>query len=171
MKRMILRWIARIFGILDIPQIAKAKVKKKSSKKNSDHWGTIKVSNDTQLDHSVEPMDSGTQSCPYWYSTRIFKGTEVSPGTGKEPEYWVGIRCTFLAPIIPIPICSDEKVFKLGKNRTAYDDAYRKYGRWHSLLDHRDEFAHRIIEEADVEFDKSDVSYSDDEIWESNNYN
>lgn len=166
MKNMYLRWLTRGLGILDIPQITKAKVKSKS--KNSEHWGTIKVSNDNQIDHSVEPMDAGTQSCPYWYSTRLFKGTEVSPGTGKEPEYWVGIRCTFLAPIIPIPICSDEKVFKIGKDDSVYKAALKKYGRCHSLLDHRDEYAHRIIEEADVEFDKSDVSYSNDEIWAAN---
>lgn len=163
-KEMFLRWLFRIFGILDIPHFIKF-IKNKKSKTNAEFWGTIKVSFDTQIEHSVEPMDAGTQSCPSWYSTRLFKGTEISPGIGEKEKYWVGIRCTFLAPIIPIPICSDEKVFKLGPDRSVYDAAYNKYGRCHSLLDHREEFTHRIIENADVEFINSDVSYSNDEVW------
>ena len=163
------RWLLRIFGLLDLPEIIRHfKNKKKANKKETNNWDTIRVDYDTQIDHSVEPMDAGTQSCPYWYSTRLFKGTEISPGTGKSEEYWVGIRCIFLAPIIPIPICSDEKVFKIGPNDSVYKAALNKYGRCHSLLDHRDEFAHRIIEEADIVFVKSDVDYSDDEIWEAN---
>lgn len=164
MKQMYLRWLFRLFGILDIPEAIKAKKKKKSL--SADHWGKITVSDDVQIERSIEPMDGGTQSCPYWYSTRLFRGREISPGIDRPVEYWCGIRCTFLAPIIPIPICSDEKVFKLGETRDAYDAAYNKYGRKHALLDHRDEYAHRVIEEADVEFVKADVSYDNDEIWD-----
>lgn len=165
MKKLILKWIfLRIFGLLDLPKFIKI-LKSKNEKRLCDHWGTIYVEQDTQLDHSVEPMDAGRESCPTWYSTRLFKGTETTGGISREPEYWVGIRETFLAPVIPIPICADEKVFKIGYSDSIYHDCYRKYGRFHSLLDHRDEYGHRIIEEADVEFKNSNVSYSNDEIW------
>lgn len=161
----VLKWlICRFFGLLDLPKV----IKKITTKKDpNSHFGTIIVSNDTQIAHETEPMDAGKQTCPTWYSTRLFLGTETSPGTDKKPEYWVGIRETFLAPIIPIPICADEKVFKIGDTDTIYHDAFKRYGRFYSLLEHRDEYAHRIIEEADVEFVNSDVSYSNDEIWSS----
>ena len=166
MIKIVLKWLfLRIFGLLDLPKFIE--VKKKKKKKSVTSFGTITVSNDTQLDHSVEPMDAGKQTCPTWYSTRLFKGTETSPGTGKSEEYWVGIRETFLAPVIPIPICADEKVFKIGNSDSIYHDCCKKYGRYHSLLDHREEYTHRIIEEADVEFINSDVDYNNDEIWSS----
>jgi len=166
MVKIVLKWLfLRIFGLLDIPKFIEVKKKKKNKSVSS--FGTITVSNDTQIAHEVEPMDAGKQTCPTWYSTRLFKGTETSPGSGKSEEYWVGIRETFLAPVIPIPICADEKVFKIGKDDSIYHDSFKKYGRFYSLLDHRDEYTHRIIEEADVEFVNSDVDYNDDEIWSS----
>lgn len=164
MVKIYLRWaFLRVFGLLDLPKFIKVK---KNKAKLKDHWGTIRVDSDIQIAHETEPMDAGKQTCPTWYSTRLFKGTEVSD-YGKSPEYWVGIRETFLAPIIPIPICADEKVFKIGETDAIYNDSFKKYGRFYSLLDHREEYTHRIIEEADVEFVISDVSYSNDEIWSS----
>lgn len=166
MIKIVLRWLfLRIFGLLDLPKFIQ--VRKAKKEKAISSFGTIVVSNDIQLDHSVEPMDAGKQTCPTWYSTRLFKGTETSPGQYKTEEFWVGIRETFLAPIIPVPICADEKVFKIGFNDSIYHDCCKKYGRYHSLLEHREEYTHRIIEEADVEFVNSDVSYSNDEIWSS----
>lgn len=166
MIKIILKWLfLRIFGLLDLPKFIK--IIKKNKNKEFSHWGTIIVSSDVELAHEVEPMDAGKQTCPTWYSTRLFRGTETSPGTSKSPEYWVGIRETFLAPVIPIPICADEKVFKIGETDSIYHDSFKKYGRFYSLLDHRDEYAHRIIDEADVEFTDSDVSYSNDEVWSS----
>ena len=163
MFKIFLRWLfLRIFGILDFKKFIEVKTK---TKQVADHWGTIVVRDDTQIAHETEPMDAGKQTCPTWYSTRLFKGTEDS--IGKSSEYWVGIRETFLAPIIPIPICADEKVFKIGETDNIYHDSFKKYGRFYSLLDHREEYTHRIIEEADVEFVNSDVNYSNDEIWSS----
>ena len=165
MIKIVLKWLfLRILGLLDLPKFVKIIKTKKST---TSSFGTITVSNDIQLAHEVEPMDAGKQTCPTWYSTRLFKGTETSPGQYKSEEYWVGIRETFLAPIIPIPICADEKVFKIGSNDSIYHDSFKKYGRYYSLLDHRDEYTHRIIEEADVVFVNSDVDYSNDEIWSS----
>lgn len=164
MLGIVLRWMFfRIFGLLDLKKFLEIRKKKKTP--NADHWGTIIVEDDTQIDHVTEPMDAGKQTCPTWYSTRLFLGTETTGGVRKSPEYWVGIRETFLAPIIPIPICADEKVFKIGETDAIYYECFRKYGRFYSLLDHRDEYTHRIIEEADAEFKNSDVSYSNDEIW------
>jgi hypothetical protein len=164
MVKIVLKWLfLRIFGLLDLPKFITV-IKKKKNKELT-HFGTITVSNDTQIAHEVEPMDAGKQTCPTWYSTRLFRGTETTGGIHRSPEYWVGIRETFLAPVIPIPICADEKVFKIGDSDAIYHESFKKYGRFYSLLNHRSEYTHRIIEEADVEFENSDVSYSNDEIW------
>lgn len=165
----ILKWLfIRIFGLRDLDKVIKLIIKKISYKfKSNNHFGTILVSNDVQLGRWVEAMDAGEQSCPYWYSTRLFKGTEISPGINKKEEYWVGIRVTFLLPIIPIPVCSDEIVFKIGDSDNILYDCYCKYEKFHSLIDHKDEYTHCIIEDATVEFSNTKVTYNNDQIWSS----
>ena len=166
MIRIFLRWVfIRIFGLRDLKKFINCIIKK--FKIRLGHFGTILVSNDTQIERWVESMDAGVKSCPYWYSTRLFKGTELSPGIDKKEEYWVGIRETFLAPVIPIPICSEEIVFKIGENDDIYRSCFNKYGKYHTLLDHKEEYTHCIIEEADIRFVYSDVSYSNDQVWSS----
>jgi hypothetical protein len=133
----------------------------------SKSWGTIAVSNDTQIEHRLESMPAGTESCPYWYSMRLFKGTETSPGINKEPEYWLGICNVFLAPIIPIPIISDEIVIKLGDNLDTYHKLQELYGSHiaHNIMMKKDKFFHKIIDKATVKFVNSDIKYNNDEIW------
>lgn len=62
-------------------------------------WGTITVSEDEQLERWIKAMPAGTQSCPYWYSIRLFKGTETSPGVNKNQniglEYVIFFFCRF----------------------------------------------------------------------------
>ena len=130
-------------------------------------WGTIVVSNDTQIDHWLESMPAGTESCPFWYSVRVFKGTETSPGTGKKPEYWLGICNVFLAPILPIPIISDEIVIKLGDNLDLYYDLENKYGSHfaHRIMENPGKHFKKIINKATVNFTKSDINYNNDAIW------
>lgn len=131
------------------------------------HWGTITVSNDKQLDHWLESMPAGTQSCPYWYSVRLFKGTETSPGTGKKPEYWLGICNVFLMPFFPIPIISDEIVIKLGDNLDKYNDLKRSLGSHFAdqIMYHKDKYFTKIIDKATVKFVNSDIKYRNDAIW------
>lgn len=130
-------------------------------------WGTITVSNDTQIDHWLESMPAGTESCPFWYSVRVFKGTETSPGTGKKPEYWLGICNVFLAPILPIPIISDEIVVKLGDNLDLYYDLENKYGSHfaHKIMENPGKHFHKIINKATVKFKNCDINYNNDAIW------
>ena len=129
-------------------------------------WGTITVSNDEQLDHWYEPMPAGTESCPNWYSIRLFKGTETSPGTGKEPEYWLGICNVALFPILPIPFISDEIVVKLGDNLDYYNQLKSQGGSHfaHMIMRHRYDYFTKIINKATVKFINNDVTYNNDEI-------
>ena len=130
-------------------------------------WGTIVVSNDEQLDHWLESMPAGTESCPYWYSARLFKGTETSPGVDKSPEYWFGICNVFLAPILPIPIISDEIVIKLGDNLDLYNELQSKYGNHicERIMTNKDKHFHKIINKATVKFVNNDIQYNNDSIW------
>ena len=130
-------------------------------------WGTITVSNDKQLDHWLESMPAGTESCPYWYSVRLFSGTETSPGINKKPEYWLGICNVFLLPFLPIPMISDEIVIKLGDNLDAYNKLKDKFGSHlaHNIMMHTDDYFHKIIEKATVKFVESDINYNNDSIW------
>lgn len=109
-----------------------------------------------------------TESCPYWYSTRLFWGREAVPGDHDYAEYYVGIRCTFLLPIIPIPICSDEKVFKIGFTTDIFDRAYREHNsRYYSLLlYYKDYNMHKIADDCTVYFHNEDITYKNDEVWE-----
>lgn len=162
--KMLFDWaFKRILGLRDIPLLVNhLKTKKKKALTGQN---TIQVIEDEQLDHSVEAMEGHTESCPYWYSTRLFKGKENYPSQ-KDPEYWVGIRCTFLMPVIPIPICSDEKVFKIGNTSDIYYDSYHRYGRFYSLLLHYKDYSmNRIYSECTVYFNKEDITYKNDEVW------
>ena len=134
-------------------------------KENS--WGTIVVSNDTEIDHWLECMPAGTESCPYWYSIRLFKGTETQPGTNKQPEYWLGICNVALLPILPIPFISDEIVIKLGDNLNLYDELIKKYGSHfaHEIMMKRDKHFKKIINKATVKFKNNNIKYNNDEIW------
>lgn len=162
----ILNWIfRRLFGLRDIPLLVKHFKNKKLKTTNGNR---INVTMDHQEDRAIEAMEGHTESCPYWYSTRLFQGTECDPTQKANPEYWVGIRCTFLAPIIPIPICSDEKVFKIGTDNSIYWDSYHNYGRFYKLIDHYSDYnMHRIYNECTVNFLDSDVTYKNDEVWSS----
>lgn len=129
-------------------------------------WGTIVVSNDKEINHWVEAMPAGTESCPYWYSMRLFKGTETSPGINKEPEYWLGICNVFLMPILPIPIISDEIVVKLGSTTEAFDALKKTTSHpAHEIMTNKEKFAHKIINKATVKFVNSDIKYKNDSIW------
>lgn len=129
-------------------------------------WGTITVAEDKQLDHWIEPMPAGTQSCPYWYSARLFKGTEISPGINKKPEYWLGICNVFLAPILPIPIIGDEIVIKLGDNLDLYDKLQQSYAHLaHDIMMDKDKHFKKIIDKATVKFENCDIKYRNDAIW------
>ena len=130
-------------------------------------WGTITVSMDEQIDHWLESMPAGTESCPYWYSVRLFKGTETSPGINKKPEYWLGICNVFLLPFLPIPMISDEIVVKLGDNLDYYNELKSKGGSHfaHMIMTNRSGFFKKIINKATVKFVSSDIKYNNDEIW------
>lgn len=130
-------------------------------------WGTITVSEDEQLEHWIEAMPAGTQSCPYWYSIRLFKGTETSPGINKKPEYWLGICNVFLLPILPIPVISDEIVVKLGDNLDKYKEIKEKNGSHfaYNIMTNKSKYFTKIIDKATVKFKKSDIKYKNDSIW------
>lgn len=142
------------------PSLAFKRLKEKS-------WGTITVSNDTQIEHWLESMPAGTESCPYWYSVRVFKGTETSPGYNKQPEYWLGICNVFLLPFLPIPMISEEIVVKLGDNLDYYYELKDRYGSHfaHNIMMCKEAHFHKIINKATVKFTKSDIKYNNDEIW------
>lgn len=129
-------------------------------------WGTIIVSNDKEIDHWIEVMPAGTQSCPYWYSMRLFKGTETSPATGKKPEYWLGICNVFLMPVLPIPIISDEIIIKLGETDEVFRQVQKKTNHpAHTIMTNKNKYAHKIINKATVKFKNSDITYNNDAIW------
>jgi hypothetical protein len=127
----------------------------------------IVVGHDKEIDHWVEPMAAHTQSCPYWDSTRLFYGKEANFGYDEKPfEYFLGIRQTFLAPFIPIPICSYEVVYILGETDKPFRDCMNKYFKARSFYDHAEEFgAKKIIDEINVYFTESDVTYKNDPVW------
>ena len=137
----------------------------KQLKENS--WGTITVSNDIQIDHWLESMPAGTQSCPYWYSVRLFKGTETSPGRSKQPEYWLGICNVFLLPFFPIPMISEEIIVKLGDNLDYYNQLKHEGGSHfaHMIMMNKDKYFNKIINKATVKFVDNDINYNNDEIW------
>ena len=130
-------------------------------------WGTITVAGDTQLDHWLEAMPAGTESCPYWYSIRLFKGTEISPGTNKQPEYWLGICNVFLFPILPIPMISEEIVIKLGDNLDLFTELRKQLGSHfaHNIMMNKGAYFKKIINKATVNFIQTDIKYNNDEIW------
>lgn len=136
-------------------------------KLKEESWGTIVVSNDSQVDHWLESMPAGTESCPYWYSVRLFKGTETSPGTNKQPEYWLGICNVFLLPFFPIPMISEEIVVKLGDNLDLYYKLKNDYGSHfaHRIMTDKKANFNKIINKATVKFINCDIKYNNDEIW------
>lgn len=146
----------------------KKKLSLRFKKLKEKSWGTIVVSNDEQLDHWLEPMPAGSEGCPSWYSVRLFKGTETSPGTNKQPEYWLGV-CNVFLPIIPIPVIGAEIVIKLGDNLDYYYTLKNKF-RTHladELLRHTSKYFNKIINKATVKFTNCDVKYKNDEIYET----
>ena len=172
-KEMLKYWaFKRCLGLKDVGTLFK--VLKDRNKKidapqltSPNHLSEIIVGHDTQVDSWVEPMTAGTESCPYWDSTRLFYGKEANFDWGeKNMEYWLGIRQTFLAPIIPIPICSYEEVYILGETDKPFRDCMAKYGRARSFHDHAEEFgATKIISKTNVYFIESDVTYKKDPVW------
>ena len=170
-KEMLKNWaFKRCFGLKDIGIFFKTacpKKKTKSALTSPNHLSEIIVDHDKQIDSWVEPMKAGTQSCPYWDSVRLFHGKEANFGWDeKGMEYWLGIRQTFLAPIIPIPICSYEEVYILGETDQAFRDCMKKYGRARSFHDHAEEFgAKKIIDKINVYFVQSEVTYKKDPVW------
>lgn len=168
-KTILFDWLFhRIFGLKDFKKFYNIMKKKLTTPKKSKELElkfTINVINDKQIDSGVEPMDAGKQTCPTWYSTRIFYGNEKYPTDKSEAEYWYGCRETFLAPIIPIPICSEEVIIKLGNNMDAYHECFNKYGRMHSMLDHKEEYSHLIIDECSIQFNNCDILYRNDPVY------
>jgi hypothetical protein len=164
------RWM----GLKDIPTLFKTLFRRKDTMKNNNasvkspgHLGEIIVNHDKQIDSWVEPMKAGTQSCPYWDSTRLFYGKEANFDFGEKPfEYFLGIRQTFLAPIIPIPICSYEVVYILGESDKPFRDCMSKYGSARAFHDCAEEFgAKKIFDKMNVYFIQSDISYKNDPVW------
>lgn len=141
--------------------------KLKVKKLREESWGTITVSDDTEIDHWIETMPAGRESCPYWYSIRLFKGTETTPGArNKEPEYWLGICNVFLMPILPIPIISDEIVIKLGPTADAFwklKETTNHPGE--KIMSDPSKFATKIINKATVKFTNCDINYNNDAIY------
>jgi hypothetical protein len=176
-KVMLKNWVFnRWLGLRDIPTLFKIYKARKEAKKqlkltkplvSPKHYSEIIVGHDKQIDSWVEPMAAGTESCPYWDSTRLFYGKEANFDWGeKNMEYWLGIRQTVLAPIIPIPICSYEEVYILGESDKAFRNCMKKYGKARSFHDHAEEFgAKKIIDKINVYFIDSDVTYKKDPVW------
>lgn len=146
--------------LLKKPSFFLNKLKEKS-------WGTIIVSDDVQLEHWYEAMPAGSETCPNWYSVRLFKGTETHPGINKQPEYWLGICNVFLMPFLPIPMISDEIVVKLGDNLDYYNNLKSKFGSHfaYEIMYHTEAYFNKIINKATVNFNKNDVKYNNDSIW------
>lgn len=172
-KTMLKHWACnRWLGLKDIGLFFKTIFSKKTTNEkpiltSPNHLSEIIVDHDKQIDSWVEPMKAGTESCPYWDSVRLFHGKEANFGWDeKGMEYWLGIRQTFLAPIIPIPICSYEEVYILGESDKAFRDCMEKYGRARSFHDHAEEFgAKKIIDKTNVYFIQSDITYKKDPVW------
>ena len=166
-RQILFQWaFYRILGLKDIGKFIKVLQYKYYKFRRRKYLRSINVSvrNDNQVDSGVEPMDAGKQTCPTWFSTRIFYGTEEYPTTKYNYEYWYGCRETFLMPIIPIPICSEEIVMKLGPTLDTYNECYNKYGRMHSLLDHKEDYSHVIWEECTIYFRNNDITYKNDPL-------
>jgi hypothetical protein len=176
-KTMLKNWaFSRWFGLRDIPTLFKICKARKETKKqlklngqfaSPNHLSEIIVGHDKQIDSWVEPMSAGTESCPYWDSTRLFYGKEANFDFGEKPfEYWLGIRQTVLAPIIPIPICSYEVVYILGETDKPFRDCMSKYGKARSFYDHAEEFgAKKIFDKINVYFVDSDITYKKDPVY------
>ncbi len=170
-KEMLKYWaFNRCLGLKDFGALYKAlKHKKTENPKltSPNHLSEIIVGHDKQIDSWVEPMTAGTESCPYWDCTRLFYGKEANFDWGeKNMEYWLGIRQTFLAPIIPIPICSYEEVYILGESDKPFRDCMAKYGKARSFHDYAEEFgATKIISKTNVYFTESDVAYKKDPVY------
>lgn len=172
-KQMLFNWaFKRVLGLRDISSLFKVMKERKQAKleetlSSPNHLSEIIVGHDKQIDRWVEPMAAGTESCPYWDCTRLFHGKEANFDWGeKNMEYWLGIRQTVLAPIIPIPICSYEEVYILGESDKPFRDCMKKYGKARSFHDHAEEFgATKIISKTNVYFTDSDVTYKKDPVW------
>lgn len=172
-KEMLKNWFfKRWMGLKDIKTIFEVFKKKREIKNqltlgSPNHLSEIHVCHDKQIDSWVEPMAAHTQSCPYWDSTRLFYGKEANFGYDEKPfEYFLGIRQTFLAPFIPIPICSYEVVYILGESDKPFRDCMKKYFKARSFYDHAEEFgAKKIFDKTNVYFIDSDVDYRNDPVW------
>jgi hypothetical protein len=176
-KAMLKNWVVnRWLGLRDIPTLFKIHKTKAEAEKqmklngqlaSPNHLSEIIIGHDKQIDSWVEPMAAGTESCPYWDTTRLFYGKEANFDFGEKPfEYWLGIRQTVLAPIIPIPICSYEEVYILGESDKPFRDCINKYGRARSFHDHAEEFgAKKIIDKINVYFTECDITYKKDPVW------
>ena len=172
-KEMLKYWaFKRCLGVKDFGALLKVLKDKRVAKneiklESPNHLSEIVVGHDKQIDSWVEPMAAGTESAPYWDSTRLFYGKEANFDWGeKNMEYWLGIRQTVLAPIIPIPICSYEVVYILGESDKAFRDCMAKYGKARAFHDHAEEFgATKIISKTNVYFIESDITYKKDPVW------
>ena len=171
-KEMLSHWaFKRAFGLKDIGtcfKIIKNRKQNKNELKSPNHLGEIVVGHDHQVDSWVEPMAAGTESCPYWDSTRLFYGKEANYGWDeKNMEYWLGIRQTVLAPIIPIPICSYEEVYILGDSDKDFRDCMAKHGKACSFHEYAETYGFKkTIDKINVYFVDSDVTYKKDPVWE-----
>jgi hypothetical protein len=180
-KIMLKNWFfKRAMGLKDIKTIIDVAKKKSEYKKavklkeakgekleSPKHLAEIIIGHDRQIDSWVEPMAAGTESCPYWDSTRLFYGKEANFDWGEKPfEYFLGIRQTFLAPIIPIPICSYEAFYILGESDKPFRDCLAKYHKARAFYDHAEEFgATKIYDQKNVYLVECDVAYKNDPIY------
>lgn len=170
-KAMLKHWaVNRWLGLKDIKTLItlkKNKTEAPTKLTSPKHLSEIIVGHDTLIETWVEPMAAGSESCPYWDTTRLFYGKEANFGwEEKGMEYWLGIRQTFLAPIIPIPICSYEVVYILGESDKPFRDCLNKYGKARYFYDCAAEFgAVKIIDKTNVYFTESDYTYKKDPVY------
>ena len=173
-KEMLKYWVFnRCLGLKDFGTLFNVLKSKKTTNNeilqltSPNHLSEIIVGHDEQIDKWIEPMAAGTESCPYWDCTRLFYGKEANFDWGeKNMEYWLGMRQTCLAPIIPIPICVYEEVYILGESDKPFRDCMKKYGKARAFHDHAEEFgAKKIIDKTNVYFVECDISYKKDPVW------
>lgn len=155
----------RILGLKDFKKFTTT-LKNRKKTKSTLKSANVSVCNDTQVDSGVEAFDGHSETCPTWWSTRIFRGTEEYPTDKRSwtPEYWYGCRETFLTPIIPIPICAGEIIIKLGTNLDRYQQAFSDHGRMHSMYDYKDDYSSLVWDDCTTYFRNCDITYKNDEL-------
>lgn len=188
MNKVFLRWLSKLFGIMDIVELIDGFInnmklhkqeKDRETKLNEDMYRGMSqsiiyfdevelikrsyiITNDFEIRKYIKPVDNNKNS-PYWYYIRLFKGKEIFPRyCNTKEEYWVCVSTVFIMPIIPIPIYHDEMVIKIG---TYLPDFYKYFSKNnHSIIDYKEKYTHCISEKTNIKFKKSRIEYKKVEI-------